>query len=575
MRPVFAICFAVFVFASRLPAGAQSAASNEAHAKILNGQNVLFDLKTPENARIIEAAWIQEAAANHKAIDIYGGVIKDAARLENLTFDTEVLFRQCLFERFVDFGHSVFKGGFVSQQAEFRGGASFDNVTFNSRAIFDSTIFKNGGGWFQDIRSTGTFSARQVTFGGRDTTVTNFVRAHFELDTAFDFSTFDTTADFSASEFDQKVDFFGAQFHREAAFERSHFAGPTSFGNQDDKFAPTFTKKASFTLAQFDSDVWFVGARFRSDANFISVRFGRDAFFQHASFDGDARFDRSQVVGSMFFRSSTVLGATVPSATFARSAHFDYVRFESDAFFNGAKFNGAVSFQGSTSRAVHFSELRDAVPEEEEKAEFGSTVDLRGFTYDRIQAPWRDLLGRRKVYDRQPYTQLEKVFRAVGEDEEADDVYLQRRKVERQEVKWKENKFSWVRDSLWWLTANYGIFSGNILSWNMIVIPVAFVMLGTFLFRCPGAVRRNVAGDGSRSIDRIGIEGSFRLAVRIFLPLDLPGQSSWMPSRRKVCRKLNCRLRYSDYAAWLKILGWVFVPLWVGVIAGTFRYVKS
>lgn len=165
-----------------------------------------------------------------------------------------------------------------------------------------------------------------------------------------------------------------------------------------------------FNLAQFDSDVWFVGVLFQSDANFISVQFGRDAFFQRVSFEGDARFDRSQVVGSIFFRSSTV-----PGATFGRSAHFDYARFESDAFFNGVTFRGPVSFQEATSHVVHFSQLRESTPKGEEKAEFGGTVDLRGFTYDRIHTPWRELLSRHSVYDRQPYTQLEKVLRAVGE----------------------------------------------------------------------------------------------------------------------------------------------------------------
>jgi hypothetical protein len=65
MRPAFAIWLTVSLFALCLPARAQSAASIEAHMKMLNGQNVVLDLKTPEDTRIIEATWIQEAAANH------------------------------------------------------------------------------------------------------------------------------------------------------------------------------------------------------------------------------------------------------------------------------------------------------------------------------------------------------------------------------------------------------------------------------------------------------------------------------------------------------------------------------
>lgn len=109
----------------------------------------------------------------------------------------------------------------------------------------------------------------------------------------------------------------------------------------------------------------------------------------------------------------------------------------------------------------------------------------------------------------------------------------------------------------------------------MFMIPIFSVMVGSCLFRRPGAVRRNVATNRSGSRKRIGLEGSIRLAIRIFLPLDLPGQSRWTPSHRTVCRRYNCVFRYSDYASFLKVLGWFFVPLWVAVFAGAFRYVKA
>lgn len=559
------VWFVVFLFTYLSPAAAESAASNEAHVKMLNGQNVVFDLKTPEDSRIIEAAWIQEAAANHKTIDVYGGVIKDSLRLENVTFDTEVLFRQCVFKQFVDFGHSIFNGGFVAGQTEFRGGASFDNVAFNNRAIFDGTVFKNGGGWFQDIRSTGTFSARQVTFGGRERTATNFVRAHFDLDTAFDFSTFDTTADFSASEFKQKADFFGTQFHHETTFERTRFAGPTSFGNEDPRFRSAFSKLADFNLAQFDSDVWFVGVQFHGDADFISSLFGRDAFFQNVYFEGDARFDRSFVKGTILFRSPTIAGAT-----FARSAHFDYARFDSDAFFNGVSFLGPASFQEAAARVVHFSEGQ-TLSSGDDSTVFQSTVDLRGFTYDRLYGSWEILFGKLKVYDRQPYTQLSKFLRSVGEDDQAEQVYLARRKAERQQVKWKQSFFSWLRDFLWWFVANYGL-----VSWQLFLIPSSFVALGTVLFRQPGAVRLSEPHSAQHGYRRrITWLDSLRLSFRAFLPFGLFVDSYWIPTRWR-CRCRFCGwLRFSDYANGLRILGWIFVPLWVAVLAGVFRFVPS
>jgi hypothetical protein len=233
------------------------------------------------------------------------------------------------------------------------------------------------------------------------------------------------------------------------------------------------------------------------------------------------------------------------------------------------EFKGPVSFQQAAGHIVHFSEFREGT-KKQETAKFKSTVDLRGFTYDRIYAPWRNLLNKPNVYDWQPYTQLERVLRSGGEDDEAEQVYLARRKAERQEIKWKQSKASWFRDCVWWMVANYGI-----LSWNLFLLPLFFILLGVLLFHRPGAVQHSVDDGKHESKRPISYWDSIGLALRTFLPFDVPGKSPWTPTRQRVHLWNRDWIRYSDCTAILKVLGWLYVPLWVAVVAGVFRYVPS
>ncbi len=90
-------------------------------------------------------------------------------------------------------------------------------------------------------------------------------------------------------------------------------------------------------------------------------------------------------------------------------------------------------------------------------SQFGGYVDLLGCTYDRIQVNWHMLLrypdGKSRVdpYDRQPYVELEEVFRKSGSVEDADAVYAERRRVENMRLRgWRILRpFVWASRKLW------------------------------------------------------------------------------------------------------------------------------
>jgi Pentapeptide repeats (9 copies) len=549
-----AICLAILLVLG-LSTAARAESIEAAHARLLagNGQ-VNFDPLQPENTRTIEAAWIVEAANKHVDINIYGAVIRGPLVMPYFTFEGEVQLGRCTFDGFVNFAFTTFNRQLKVYQSVFRSGASFEEATFNSGAFFWGSEFDGGGVGFHDAHARGVFDASDAIFGGKAGMIASFPRAQFDRGARFDFARFDTDVDFSAAKFGEKTDFLGTQFRGIAIFDRAHFAQVTSFGDLiNKKLISTFWTRARFNLTQFDSDVLFLGVPFHGDAEFVGTRFGGDAFFEGATFHGDARFDRSQIVGSAVFHSES----TLPPATFVKGAWFDYAHFESDVFFDGARFEGPVNFQEAACHLVHFSQLRQGAGKAQE-AEFDSTLDLRGFTYDRMYASWRNLLSKYQTYDRRPFTQLEKVLRSTGEDDEADQVYLARCKAERQEVKWKQNKLSWLIDCVWWVTANYGI-----LSFQLFLMPAFFVIWGVILYGRPGAIQRNPY---DRFADNrkgpFTLWDAVQLSVRSFLPFEVPWDDYWKPAHR-------------GYAFWLKILGWLFVPLWIAVLAGVFRHLPS
>lgn len=211
-------------------------------------------------------------------------------------------------------------------------------------------------------------------------------------------------------------------------------------------------------------------------------------------------------------------------------------------------------------------------------------MDLSGWTYDRITVHWQSLLrlpnGRRRVepYDRQPYVQLEKVFRQVGKDREADEVYLERMRVERKLRYEKREIGGLLRNWLYRLTLSYGV-----RPWQLVWVPLLLLALGTVFFLRPGAVElkpesvsagtaferhsQAKAGQDSGTPQQFYWGDAARLTIRLFLPMDTPLAAHWQPTDQHLFR----RIRYSDYAGILKSAGWVIVPLWVGFFSGLLR----
>jgi uncharacterized protein YjbI with pentapeptide repeats len=500
-----------------------------------------------------------------------GPVIFDSAHFLE-TFDAEgakfisrdhamTLFINTRFDRMADFAGSVFSVGVDFIATQFGGEAYFPGTRFEGNAEFERSHFA-GLATFGADPSNKKFDA---TFAGKAI----FVETQF-----------DSIASFDGVTFGDDVQFYYSRFGTAAQFRGSTFMASCNF------FMAKFRGLSNFHGAEFKGDVVFVDATLGNDAYFLGATFGGDAIFNRVQIDGAALFSpKAGAVTSEFPQSARFVhkasfsGARFGSEArfcgvgFNETADFTAAHFDRDAHFEGATFTGAVNFRDSIFRVVYFSangqvETQKNPQEvgsqnEYSEAEFLSTVDVGGTTYEALYGSWRNLLSRTPFYDRRSYTQLERVFRAAGQGEAADQVHIAQRIAERQQVIWKNRKVFWFFIYIWDIFTYYGV-----VSWRLFLLPLIPVVVGAWLF-----LRRGGAKYDSRNGEAAGFTlwNSLRLCIALFLPVPVPLAQKWEPSDEPIFGGF----RYTDYAAFLKIWGWIFVPFWVLVLTGFLRYVPS
>jgi hypothetical protein len=480
-------------------------ASESNRQRILAGEGLYFNTSAPEDARTIDAKWIEEAVKRRLQIRVSNAVIRGDLVLRNSNVEQEFDLDSCTFKGVADFSYATFKRDFSVIEAVFREGVFFQSAVFEQRAVFQRTRFEGTPISFTYAHFFGEFSAEEAKFGMKPATV-DFSHSRFDAGADFAKSVISVGVMFTAAQFRGTGFFPGTRFKGVADFRRAHFFDNAIFGGGPPAdFNATFEDRALFWEAQFDSFADFHGVLFNGTAEFV-----------------DARFD-------------------------------------SDADFVSTLFQGRVSFRSVIFHAVYLSEAAAGNP-----PQFGKDVDLLGCTYDRIKVDWHSLLqypnGRSRVspYNRQPYIELEDVLRKAGFEEDADQVYAERRLVENGKGLRK------VWDRLYWLTANYGIDLSHELMGSL-----AFLLFGMWFFSRTGAVTN---GEAEAEIT-ISWLSALLLSFRQFLPFSLPVKPRWNPSRQVLFRlKSWPLLTAAFYANLLQVVGWIFIPLATASLAGVLHH---
>jgi uncharacterized protein YjbI with pentapeptide repeats len=532
----------------------------------------------------------------------------DGASFEKLArFDETKIRGPAHFAKAVFGGEGVFGGSVIDSDADFclaafRDAVSFDRVIIKGTAHFDHAAFE-GKADFTGLVIDGDGDFRDAEFRSKEAKAV-FESSRFGGDAVFIRAAFANEASFLCAHIVGQAEFQGAVFEacancNSAVIDRDAFFRPEEATDDDPKPAPhvTFGGEADFTGVSIGGDADFREAVFNDAASFNAVSIGGRAVFKDARFTPrskprtdpmredfvdftDAKFEAAaEFLGTVFekraqFNGSTFLGVANFGRAEAeklsqvgarlRAASFDRATFEANARFGEAVFHEVTSFRECCFGVVELSPTGRVGDEEQ----FQNRVDLRGCTYDRIQVAWRALLARLPGasdpgdYDRQPYVQMEKVFRAGGRDEEADAVYLERRRVERQ----RKSGLPRAWDVFWWGLANYGV-----RPYRLLVFAALLLVAGTIVFHRPGAVepkapapagaQRSANEDVPKCPAVLSVGESARFSLRWFLPVELPLLEECQVAQGS----------FSDFAALLKVLGWIIVPVGLAALAGVLR----
>ncbi|MGB2628750.1 MAG: pentapeptide repeat-containing protein, partial [Candidatus Acidiferrum sp.] len=421
-------------------------------------------------------------------------------------FGGQAMFVGAIFAGSADFEHAHFVGYSTfgnlpfnkKFEADFEGDANFTNTLFDSTTVFDGIIFE-GKARFFDAKFGSQALFRETTFRSN----CEFSMTRFGSDVYFSGAQFLGQSNFTFAHiagslvFEAAKSLSASMFRGQAQFGGIQVDGLVTFGGGEE-FAPgvVFESKAYFDAAKFAGTSNFQGADFKDEVQFASAWLGADTFFAGTKFEGDVFFDRTQFMGAALFSSKPGLvnsnfaqsarfmrKVSFASAHFSSVTRFSRVQFEGSVDFNGAHFDNDAHFEdseflGPTSfRSVTFKAVYLSAVEAGDKQPFQNDLDLLGCTYERIQVDWRGLFrypngnSRINPYDRQPYVELEEALRKSGSQDEANEVYLERRRVEHLKL----TGMARVQDWAYRLLANYGI---NL--WNEFWICSRALGLGCF-----------------------------------------------------------------------------------------------
>jgi uncharacterized protein YjbI with pentapeptide repeats len=436
----------------------------------------------------------------------------------------------CCFQKDVSFQVAFIKGHAYFPEARFHRVANFRGLSVAGDAYFYGAHFK-GPAVFDRLQVAGL--------------------AYFLAFPATEPVIFDQDVSFLAASIGGDANFSGSEFHGKVQFDRSVFRQNATFS---DRALPSrFMAAASFNGCQIDGVVQFEHAIFLGPALFGGLQAGRQANFFLANFAEDAVFLALVVKETVVFR----------SARFRKSVTFALARIGGFADLPGLWVDGTLNLGEAHIAVIVLEPEEEAVPVG--PAHFAGTVLLDGLTYERVVGNWRILAGGTAILTRPSAAQLEKTLRAMGEDSQADAVYLEWKRQERMHL-WTSDPLRSIGSVAYWAIAHYGIRPYRLAGFALFAI-----VLGAALFAGPGAVTtRTPTSTGSLPpLNGVGFVTGIGVSLNTFLPVDTPAGSQWRPSDNTIIAfNHSLDLSYSAYGTIERLCGWVVVPLGVAAIAG-------
>lgn len=508
-------------------------------------------------------------------------------------FQADVTFTGCLFRGKVDFSFCIFCKAAAFSGSQFEKDLSMRGICARADLEWTGTEFNgdldcSGMAVKYNLRAEGArfqkCSLQAASIGGQAVfKESTTAPAHFRKEASFDLMEVSGGLFLSEARFDGYVNFMDATIKHCAEFDSAVFNGKTQMDglvidgdahferaqftvNSDDERADRIrfpgirvAGQGIFDRAQFGGDVRFDQACFMSEAFFESTQFKGSTRFDGASFSGLTRFTRNK---------GDDTGTDGGPTRFMSGVNFAGAKASADVHFEGAQFRGDTSFRDANFKVVYFGDsVRKNSPRgETPQFDGGAKLDLRGFSYDRIFLAWGEALDLLEPYDVQPYRQMERAFRTIGKDRDADKVYLKQRR----RALWYDcqHPTRWLLAAgglLYWVLARFGV-----RPLRLAVIPLVMVGYSAFVFSLPNAVKLKKDSDCVQHT--LSWSEAFSVSLSYFLPVEVPVGACWQATNETFQpAPISAQIRFVLWATLLKLSGWILVPLGVAALGGFLR----
>jgi len=494
-----------------------------------------------------------DAAEFDQEADFDGMVVVDVAFFNPVGSPGDSSFKRVLFKAEAKLGYAKI-GALDMRSVEFEGEADFNSMTIEKNADFSPVDF--------------------VPPSGKDKVSPRV--AVFQLGADFSFAKISGQLNLKSAHFIQKVKFNSIAVGGMAFFDQAT-------GKYGDASPVDFEGDAEFYDAVFNGALYMDGAEFKQSAYFNRMSVAATASFTNGThFAGSADFSTVTFNGPLLadgaifqeaiFSSAKFQAAASFSGTQFRRAKFDYAHFAASADFTNLKSGRDVSLAYASSPRLN-------LPDAAGKIQF---LNMQGCDYNVVSGNVADMLraldgseNGTLVLDRQVFLQLEKAFRQVGKDDEADTVYLHWQTTERDKY-WREQSWGkWLLSTAYKALVKYGI-----QPWRLAVYAGCLLILGMVYFCRVKAVTEEMkqqdvaAGILAPTPRTLPWPSALGLTLRYFLPVSILLGQQWVPVNEWIDTDWHLRGRKvkmppgTFVGTFLTLMGWVLVPLAVAAVSG-------
>jgi hypothetical protein len=348
----------------------------------------------------------------------------------------------------------------------------------------------------------------------------------------------------------EMADFTCIKITGPTSFDGATFSGPVTFlyavidGSFSVKNAKFINKDAevSFNSMKIDRGFFAADATFEGAVNLVNLKTGDNFEAERAHFNNADRTAKFQMI-------TLALNLFLAHAEFAGGVDFGSANVNANVELDDAKFSSAASFRGMKAGSIS---INDTV--------FAVAPNFTNLTYQEIYPSSRvlTLIGNSSS-DYTAYTQLESSLQKKGYTSEADNVFIQKKRLERNSLGPWAASVSFLADA---------VHGFGRRPYRVILFDIAIVGIGALVFRRQIMVQKATNSESGKS----GVESSHHpppynpllYSLTLFAPgIDTQYTNNWRPSHEKK--------NVLHYAWWHKAFGWVLVSLTLAIWTGVFH----